>query len=304
MISYRVKRHRSDMFAGPTCKATLVIQHGEAVVFRAHNGLRSNNRKFGVTSHRKYLGSEGVVDRTFCRWTMNATPEGKGDNDDRASDESDESMNIQESLVKSLNFEIGAKRNLDQHVQESGEKLKALAEDAKEEMDKAAELAKLRSDLAFDSALADINREAEKFERKLRQRREKMEQEEQQMKDWVKDVDDSRNEGQFFGNLYGAISEGEGAASREYSEMDQIERQQAMEKRKRVLEPADVEMRSPARLYIFSLIGATLVINIVADLLSSEEGPAIGLDCLYGALAVYSIYLVLCEQKAIDAHKD
>ena len=39
-------------------------------------------------------------------------------------------------------------------------------------------------------------------------------------------------------------------------------------------------------------------------LLSSEEGPAIGLDCLYGALAVYSIYLVLCEQKAIDAHKD
>jgi hypothetical protein len=291
------------MFSGPTCKTTFVVQYAETVFSRVQNASNSNNRVKRVSLHRKYLGSEGVVDRTVFRWTK-ATPEGKGDDDDRVSDETHESINIQESLVKSLNFEIGAKRNLDQHVQESGEKLKALAEDAKEEMDKAAELAKLRSDLAFDSALADINREAEKFERKLRQRREKMEQEEQQMNDWVKDVDDSRNEGQFFGNLYGALSEEEDGRPRTYSEMDQIERTQAMEKRKRILEPAEVEVRSPARMYIFGLIGSTLVVNIVADLLNSEKAPAIGLDCLYGALAVYSIYLVVCEHKAIDAHKD
>jgi len=132
------------------------------------------------------------------------------------------SEEIQERLISSLQFEIGATRNLDEHVKESGEKLKALAEEAKDEMDKAAELAKLRGDLAFDSALADINREADKFERKLRQRREAMEQEREEMQAWVRDVGDSRNQGQFFGNLYG-----------EYLDEEEEEEEEGRKRRRR-----------------------------------------------------------------------
>lgn len=233
-------------------------------------------------------------------------PEGLGASytgDEREGGNSTESSAIQESLIKSLNFEIGAKRNLDQHVQESGEKLKALAEEAKEEMDKAAELAKMRGDLAFDAALADINREADKFERKLRQRREAMERERESMKDWVRDVGQRRNEGQFFGNLYGEyLDEEELNAARKkkrYDDMDPYERQQIMEQRKRVMEPATEEIKSPARMYIFMLLGGMLLVNIFADVMNDQD-LSLGIDGLYGALAVIAFWIVFSEQKELS----
>ncbi len=213
------------------------------------------------------------------------------------------SEEIQERLISSLQFEIGATRNLDEHVKESGEKLKALAEEAKDEMDKAAELAKLRGDLAFDSALADINREADKFERKLRQRREAMEQEREEMQAWVRDVGDSRNQGQFFGNLYGEYldeeEEEEEEGRKNISAMDPYERMEVMERRKRVMEPAEKEIRSPARMYIFMVLGGMLVVNVVSDVVG--QGPSSwGLDGLYLVLALIAFWIVVSERKELD----
>lgn len=214
------------------------------------------------------------------------------------------SEEIQEDLIKSLQFEIGAKRNLDQHVKESGDKLKAIAEEAKEEMDRAAELAKLRGDLAFDSALADINREADKFERKLRQRREAMEQEREEMKAWVRDVEDSRNEGQFFGNLYGDLVEEEEESKdgrKRFADMDPYEKQEVMERRRRVIEPAEEEIKSPARMYIFMVLGGMLLVNVVSDV-CSEQGPSWGLDGLYCVLASIACWIVVSERKALETN--
>ena len=218
------------------------------------------------------------------------------------------SEEIQEKLITSLQFEIGAKRNLDDHVKESGEKLKALAEEAKEEMDKAAELAKLRGDLAFDSALADINREADKFERKLRQRREAMEQEREEMQAWVRDVGQGRNEGQFFGNLYDEYDDddkkkkttttggGEGG-------FVDPEREEMMERRKRVIEPAEKEIKSPARMYIFMVLSGMLLVNVVSDVVLAldREGqsPSWGLDGLYCVLASIALWIVVSERREL-----
>lgn len=215
------------------------------------------------------------------------------------------SEEIQERLISSLQFEIGAKRNLDDHVKESSEKLKALAEDAKDEMDKAAELAKLRGDLAFDSALADINREADKFERKLRQRREAMEQEREEMQAWVRDVGDSRNQGQFFGNLYGEYLDEEdmdGTKKKRFADIDPYEKLQAMERRKRVIEPAEKEIRSPARMYLFMVLGGMLVVNVVSDVCQAEAPPSWGLDGLYLVLALIAFWIVVSERKEIEEH--
>jgi len=218
------------------------------------------------------------------------------------------SEEIQEKLITSLQFEIGAKRNLDDHVKESGEKLKALAEEAKEEMDKAAELAKLRGDLAFDSALADINREADKFERKLRQRREAMEQEREEMQAWVRDVGEGRNEGQFFGNLYEEYDDEKKKTTTRgggrFVDMDPAEREEVMERRKRVIEPAEKEITSPARMYIFMVLGGMLMVNVVSDVvlaLGQEDGqsPSWGLDGLYCVLALIACWIVVSERREL-----
>lgn len=185
-------------------------------------------------------------------------------------------------------------------MEESGKKLKSLADEAKEEMDRAAELAKLRGDLAFDSALADINREADKFERKLKKSREEMEMKRREFREWEKDVAESRSAGQFFKNLY---------TSRETTEEDEdqekggglgsgmMSKSDIRQRAEKVVDPAIEETRSPARLYIFSLLGAVLVIDIVLD--ATSPSPSVGLDGLYGVLAALAAWLAINEQKAL-----
>eukprot|EP00889_Picochlorum_renovo_P003952 jgi/Picre1/30982/NNA_006340.t1 len=233
------------------------------------------------------LTNLGYHRRDWSISSLSSGDENSEDDDDKP--DSTPSSSVQEDLVKSLNFEISAKRNLDEHVEDSSNKLRALAEDAKEEMDRAAELAKLRGDLAFDSALADIQREADKYERKLRKRREAMEQESREFKDWERDMVDGRNEGQFFGNLY--------QHEKDDDDDDLVDQDARRQSRRRVIEPAKKEATSPARLYIFAALGAILVAEILFDVLINENGPSLGLDSLYGALALYAAWLVANERK-------
>lgn len=264
--------------------------------------LEKKRTVFCPISHHGSLSIPPVVpsmtNRGYHRywrdWSISSLSSGDDNPEDSGNDDkpdSTSSSSVQEDLVKSLNFEISAKRNLDEHVEDSSNKLRALAEDAKVEMDRAAELAKLRGDLAFDSALADIQREADKYERKLRKRREAMEQESREFKDWERDMVDGRNEGQFFGNLY----------QYEKDDDDDLVDQDARRKsRRRVIEPAKKEATSPARLYIFAALGTILVAEILFDVLINENGPSLGLDSLYWALALYAAWLVANERKHLS----
>lgn len=224
-----------------------------------------------------------------------------GDTDSNPSSDGRDHVTSSEAdeLIKKLQFDIKAKTTADEAVAESSEILKRIAEEAKDEMDRAADLAKMRGDLAFDQALADLNREADMFERKLKRQREEMERERQEMAEWMRDVGASRNQGQFFGNLY-EDEEGGGVAGRakRWAEMDDTERREAMERRKRILETTQEEIRSPARMYIFGLLGGMLIVNVLADV-ASGTGKA-GLDVLYGVLACGSLYLMLNEKKELD----
>ena len=202
-----------------------------------------------------------------------------------------------DELVRKLQFEIKAKNTADDHVAESAEILKKIADEAKDEMDRAADLAKMRGDLAFDQALADLHREADMFERKLKRQREEMERERRETAQWMRDVGASRNQGQFFGNLY-EDEEGVAGRAKRWAEMDDMERREAMERRQRILETTAEEIRSPARMYIFGLLGGMLVVNVLADV-ASDSG-SVGLDVLYSVLALGSLYLMLNEKKELD----
>ena len=218
-----------------------------------------------------------------------------------ASNESSDNVTSSEGdeLIKKLKFDIKAKNTADEAVAQSSEVLQKIAEEAKDEMDRAADLAKMRGDLAFDQALADLNREADMFERKLKRQREEMERERRETAEWMRDVGASRNQGQFFGNLY-EDEEGGGVAGRakRWAEMDDMERREAMERRQRILETTEEEIRSPARMYIFGLLGGMLVVNVLADV--AKGAGNVGLDVLYGVLAGGSLYLLANEKKELD----
>ena len=189
---------------------------------------------------------------------------------------------------------------IDDHVEESGNKLRGIAEEAKEEMEKATELTKLRGDLAFDSALADIYKEADKFERKLKKSREELESRNNELSAWEQDLADSRKEGQFFKSLYKADNEKDGEKKRIRFEDEDGERIRL--RARQVVKPAEDEVRSPARLYIFALLGSVLVIDIVADVVS--DAPSVGLDTFYGVMAAFALYLAVNEQAALLKSQD
>lgn len=254
---------------------------------------------------RPFQGARGSPSPPASRFAQSGAPHPRrahsGDVDDSPDGSADDSAVIPspeaDELVKKLQFEIKAKNTADDHVAESAEILKKIAEEAKDEMDRATELAKMRGDLAFDQALADLNREADMFERKLKRQREEMERERQETAEWMRDVGASRNQGQFFGNLY-EDEEGVAGRAKRWAEMDDVERREAMERRKRILETTEEEIRSPARMYIFGLLGGMLVVNVLADVANGAE--SVGLDVLYGVLACGSLYLVLNEKKELD----
>jgi hypothetical protein len=235
------------------------------------------------------------------------------DNDGEQEDsEIESSASEGDELIKKLQFDIRAKSTADEHVAESSEKLKALADVAKEEMDRAADLAKMRGDVAFDQALADLNREADMFERKLRRQREEAERQRSETAEWMRDVGASRNQGQFFGNLY-EDEEGVSGRAKRWAQMDDVERREAMERRKRILETTEETIRSPARMYIFGLLGGMLMINVAADVIAGIDGlnsgmsngiaaggAHVGLDVLYSCLAIGAIYLMVKEKRELD----
>ena len=176
---------------------------------------------------------------------------------------------------------------MEEYVEESGDKLKQVADEAKEEMERLAELTKMRGDLAFDSALADINKEADDFTEQLRKSREEQAAKDAEFKDWEVDMNATRSEGQFFKNLYQTDKK---TPVGESSEM-------LKRRAQKVIEPARKEIGSPVRFYLFLVLGFLLAADVGADLASSE--PSMGPDVLYTTLTALAIWLAFKEKEAL-----
>jgi hypothetical protein len=193
---------------------------------------------------------------------------------------------VQDALVNMLKFQIG-KKEVEEYVEESGDRLKELADEAKEEMERLAELTKMRGDVAFDSALADINKEADEFTEQLRRSREEQAEKDAEFNDWEVDMNAARSEGQFFKNLYQTDKK------RPVGDSAEMLKRRAQ----RVIEPARQEISSPIRFYLFLVLAFLLAADVGADLASSE--PSIGPDLLYSALAALAVWLAINEKEAL-----
>jgi hypothetical protein len=191
---------------------------------------------------------------------------------------------------------------VDEFVEQEAEGLRSKAEEAKEELDRLADLQNLRAEVAFNSALAgapqpaspneraalpacvllillqlcasrispsvcwhaDINREADEFEEQLRRSREEREASERALQEWEDDVAVRRSEGQFFQNLYQTNRKRPVGLSAE----------QLKERAERVKDPARSEVSSRLRSYLFAFLAFLLSAEVVADLRSGGQGRA------------------------------
>lgn len=165
--------------------------------------------------------------------------------------------------------------------------LRQKAEEAKAEMDRLAELARLRGDVAFDSALADINRQADEFEEELRRAKEEAAAHDADFATWEADVAASRSEGQFFKTLY------QEDPKRPVGESAEALRARAA----RVTEPAAAEIGSAPRFYLFMALAFLLVADVGADMAGAEL--SVGPDVLYTALAALAVWLAINEKRGL-----
>lgn len=194
--------------------------------------------------------------------------------------------NLQDALVNQIKFEIG-KKQVDSFVEEKSEGLRQVAEEGKAELEKLAELAELKSEVAFNSAMADVNREVDEFEEELRKSREKLQAEEAEFGAWERDMAVARSQGQFFQSLYQEDKKRPVGASAE-----QIKAQA-----QRVQEPARRELGSTVRQYTFSISAAVLAASAVLDYTGDSPSPL--QDTLYLALAVVLVWSSYNERKAL-----
>lgn len=175
--------------------------------------------------------------------------------------------------------------------------MKQIAENAKEEMDKLAEINRLRSDVAFDSAMADINLEVDEFEEQLRKSREEQKAKEKEFNEWERGVAESRSEGHFFKSLYRPPENKsvpgvgkDGKDGKGDSEDD------ASARAKNAMNAVRVEeTTSPLRMYLFLGLSFILIADVGADVSSAD--PSLGPDVLYTGLAALAVWLAMNERK-------
>ncbi|KAL3151568.1 hypothetical protein ABBQ38_012564 [Trebouxia sp. C0009 RCD-2024] len=192
------------------------------------------------------------------------------------------SPDVQEKLMNIMRVQIGQEKVKD-FVKDESEKLRQAAEEAKQEVDELSKLTRDRSNLAFDSATADINKLADDFEEQLKASREKLEADDQEFVDWEQRTAIKRSEGTFFQNLYRIKkelprSETAAAVKTEMQAQEAEQRAEAVEQA--VKQPA----RTAVKLYITSALTAVLSFAVVSDALS--KSPSWGQDAIYVAIVV------------------
>ncbi|KAL0030027.1 hypothetical protein WJX79_002119 [Trebouxia sp. C0005] len=176
-----------------------------------------------------------------------------------------------------IRVQIGQEKVKD-FVKEESEKLRQAAEEAKDEVDQLSRLTRDRSNLAFDSATADINKLADDFEEQLKASREKLEADDQEFMDWEQKTAIKRSEGTFFQNLYRIKKElpGAQAAAAVNTEMQAQEAEQRAEAVEAAVQQTPPQ--SAIKLYVTSALTAVLSFAVVSDALS--KSPSWGQDVI------------------------
>ncbi|EIE19611.1 hypothetical protein COCSUDRAFT_67718 [Coccomyxa subellipsoidea C-169] len=230
-----------------------------------------------VTRYRKCRGS------SRCRAVLGEAgpPDSQGD------------PNVQEGLVQMVRLQIGKER-VKESVEEERQKLQKLAEEAKEDVDRLQQLTTDRSNLAFGSAIADINKSADDYEEILRASRARAEAYTRELADWEAQTAKARNEGTFFKGLFKAdILQRPGDQARSSAEpsTSQVEGTDSSLGDQYTDKNAALRASSDVLKYSFSFLAFMLFSTVIGDLAGGS--PSVGMDgrnLLLGLLLSYGAW--------------
>lgn len=180
---------------------------------------------------------------------------------------------VQDGLVNMIGLQIG-QAHVSTYFEDESDRLRATAEQAKEEVDQLNRLQTDRASLAFGSAMADINQSADEFEADLRKQRAEMEADEAEFSQWQRQMAVDRSRGHFFKNLYPAEDQ-----SRQADGSPAPKGEAVLERDLAVEAPV-----SRTQLIMCSFLAGVLLMAVAAD--ASSESPSWPQDVLYLCLSL------------------
>lgn len=191
---------------------------------------------------------------------------------------SDSAMNdgdgsVQDGLVNMIGLQIG-QAHVSTYFEDQSDRLRATAEQAKNDVDRLDQLQSDRASLAFGSALADINQSADELEADLREQRAEMEADEAEFSSWQRQMAVDRSRGHFFKSLYPTEDPS-------HVEGDSHARQSPVMSESR---PAPEAAGSQGQLMVFSFLAGVLLMAVAAD--AASASPSWPQDTLYLCLGV------------------
>mmetsp|Transcript_7294 Transcript_7294/g.13187 ORF Transcript_7294/g.13187 Transcript_7294/m.13187 type:complete len:279 (-) Transcript_7294:77-913(-) len=198
--------------------------------------------------------------------------------------DSEESKRVQDTLEQILNLQVGQAR-LKGKVEEASGTLEAAAEQVKDEIDRARETSREKSEESFLEAMEKIDRLAQEATENLESSTVfNSGQDEDELEAWETRMEQERSAGQFFKRLY----VDEKRKKKKSKSASTLTSEEMKEKAKEIRAEVNKELRNPFRLVVYGFLSTVLLIAALEDALT--EFPAWGRIALYMTIAGFCAF--------------
>mmetsp|Transcript_18724 Transcript_18724/g.40259 ORF Transcript_18724/g.40259 Transcript_18724/m.40259 type:complete len:178 (-) Transcript_18724:458-991(-) len=170
----------------------------------------------------------------------------------------------------------------------------------------------MRAELASSMSLAETLDKFKQLEDEVQAVRDQLKADSEELEAWEQRTADARNNLLFFKTLYArekkkggasGASSSSGSSSSSSSSADPGYNKEAVKKLAATIKaPAQAEVHSPARLYLFTYLASILGFVVVQDFMTGE--PSLGLDGLYTVLGVLLAFNAWNERGALTAPQE
>jgi len=213
-------------------------------------------------------------------------------------------LELQDRLVDQIHIGIAkakVKEDMLKDLEERKESLRKIGDDLTDELDRQLALDKARMNLAGSSSLADMLEEFRQLDEDVQRIRDELQADRRELAAFERRNAEDRSRGLFFKNLYSVKDEEEqlqGGNKRPDPQADE-QRRATMEN---IKQPARQELRSPARLALFTYLTIVLAWVIGEDI--SLGDPDLRRDALYGLLCAVLGFNAWNERTALVEERE
>lgn len=230
---------------------------------------------------------------------------------------------VQQALEEQLRLQLKSevlKESIKEDLRSKVEDIKQISEELHAELDEGYQIEKFRNDLESQEALASAMEKFNELEDEINAMKQQLQADKEELAAWERASAVARSKGLFFKSLYAPEADSqqqqkggsrEGASSSQggsspfpgevKGSLDPEAAAALQRVAAKVKAPAEDEVGSPLRLWLFAYMAAVLALVVGQDLMTPT--PSVGLDVLYGVLGLILGFNVWNERQLL-ASKD